>query len=91
MAPALEFALPSGLDEPDALILHALLLHDGLPIEVLEGLLPHTRFRTRALLQQLAVVGVVKSEPNGYWRVTPVAYAAVRGFLAGRRFLVDDL
>ncbi|WP_462320427.1 hypothetical protein [Halochromatium sp.] len=91
VAPALEFELPSGLDEPEALVLHALLLHDGLPVDVLEGLLPHGRFRTRALLLQLAAVDLVKPQADGCWRVTPVAYAAVRGFLAGRRFLVDDL
>lgn len=91
VAPAIELELPSGLDEPEALLLHALLLHDGLPTEVLEGLLPHARFRTRALLLQLAAADVVNSGSDGCWRVTPVAYAAVRSFLAGRRFLVDDL
>jgi hypothetical protein len=91
VAPAVDFDLPSGLDEPDALVLHALLLHDGLPAEVLEGLLPHGRFRTRALLLQLAAANVVESGPDGSWRVTTFAYPAVRAFLAGRRFLVDDL
>lgn len=91
VAPAREFELPGGLDEPEALILHSLLLHDGLPTEVIEGLLPHTRFRTRSLLLQLAAAEMLESEPDGRWRVTPFAYAAVRSFLAGRRFLVDDL
>ncbi len=91
VAPAAELALPSGLDEPQALILHALLLHEGLSTDVLEGLLSQTRFRTRALLLQLAAAGVVRSAPDGCWRVTTYAYPAVRGFLNGRRFLVDDL
>ncbi len=90
VAPAVDFELPSGLDEPEALILHALLLHEGLSTEVLEGLLPQTRFRTRALLLQLAAAGVVSSDPDGSWRVTASAYPAVRGFLYGRRFLIDD-
>ncbi|MCF8016720.1 MAG: hypothetical protein K9L65_13695, partial [Chromatiaceae bacterium] len=91
VAPAVEYALPSGLDEAEALILHALLLHDGLPTEVVEGLLPHARFQTHSLLLQLAAVEVIRSEPDGCWRVTAFAYAAVRSFLAGRRFLVDDV
>ncbi|NEX18166.1 MAG: hypothetical protein C1943_16545 [Halochromatium sp.] len=89
VAPAVELELPSGLDEAEALILHALLLHDGLPTEVVEGLLPHARFQTHSLLLQLAAAEVIQSEPDGCWRVTAFAYAAVRSFLAGRRFLVD--
>lgn len=91
VAPALELELPTGLDEPDALILHVLLLHDGLPTEIVEGLLPPTRFRTRALLLQLAAADVIRSDPDGCWRVTAPAYGAVRSFLSARRFLVDDL
>ncbi|MBK5938078.1 antitoxin [Halochromatium roseum] len=89
VAPAVELELPSGLDEAEALILHALLLHDGLPTKVVEGLLPHARFQTHSLLLQLAAAEVIQSEPDGCWRVTVFAYAAVRSFLAGRRFLVD--
>ncbi len=91
VAPARELELPSGLDEPEALILHALLLHDGLPTEVVEDLLPHTRFRMRTLLLQLATAEMLKLDPDGCWRVTPFAYAAVRGFLTGHHLLLDDL
>jgi hypothetical protein len=91
VAPAREFELPSRLGEPEALILHGLLLHDGLPTEVLEGLLPHARFRTRSLLLQLAAADILQSAPDGCWRVTPFAYPAVRSFLAGYHLLVDDL
>lgn len=91
VAPAREFELPSSLGEPEALILHALLLHDGLPTEVIEGLLPHARFRTRSMLLQLAAAEILQSAPDGCWRVKPFAYASVRSFLAGYHLLVDDL
>ncbi|MBK5930215.1 hypothetical protein [Halochromatium salexigens] len=89
VAPALEFALPSGWGEPEALILHALLLHDGLPTEILAALLPAPRARTRDLLWQLAASDVISADPEGIWRVTPSAYPAVRSFLAERDFLTD--
>jgi hypothetical protein len=91
IAPALKFELPRGLDEPDALILHALLLHDGLPIEMLDRLLPLPRFQTHAKLLELAAADVVISDSEAVWRVTPLAYSAVRAFLAARSFLLDDL
>ncbi|MEA3642219.1 MAG: hypothetical protein VBE63_20090 [Lamprobacter sp.] len=91
VAPAVDLSLPSGLDEPEALLLHALLLHEGVTAPTLETLLPHTRFRTRALLQQLAAADVVmRDEDDARWRVSVFAYPAVRTFLAGRDFLTDD-
>ncbi len=89
VAPAVDLALPGGLDEPEALLLHALLLHDGLPPPILEALLPHARFQTQALLQQLAAVNVVTCDADAHWRVSVFAYPAVRAFLADRDFLTD--
>ncbi len=91
VSPAADAELPSGLGEPEALILHALLLHDGLPNDILEGLLPNTRSQTRGALLQLAAADVVQADPDGAWRVTASAYPAVRSFLSSRSFLIGDL
>ena len=90
VAPAVDPSLPSGLGEPDALLLHALLLHDGLPSAILEALLPLPRLQIRARLQQLAAADVVACDETR-WRVTVFAYPAVRAFLADRDFLTDAL
>lgn len=89
VAPAVDFALPTGLGESEALVLHALLLHDGLLTGILETLLPFTRTQTHQLVQQLTATDVVMLDDDAHWRVRIEAYPAVRAFLADRDFLTD--
>lgn len=80
--------LPLGNDEEFFLLLHAILLHGGLPESLLGALLPFSSARCLGLLAQLQQAGIVLCI-NGRWQVRETAYATVRQLLTGRDYLVD--
>lgn len=83
--------LPSEDGEEAALVLHAALVHGGLPESLLHELLPMSPSRCRSLALRLRDAGFLRSGgEGGRWTVRPLAYAAVRGLLRGRDYLVDD-
>jgi hypothetical protein len=71
-------------------VLHALLLHDGLPGKLLAQILPFPESQTQGSLQTLRVAGVVSCDQDR-WRVAAAAYPGVREFLRYEGYLVDDL
>ncbi len=71
-------------------VLHTLLLHDGLPGELLAQLLPFPESQIQGSLHVLRRAGVVYRDQDR-WRVTMAAYPAVRKFLANEGYLVDAL
>lgn len=83
-----EAALPTEKGEAMAFILHALLLHNGLPAALLPELLPQPAHRIASTLLQLQAQGVV-ALADGRWQVSAPAYAVVREFLRRRGFLKD--
>jgi len=83
--------LPDGLQDDIALVLHALLLHGGLPTPILGNLLPLARFRLQAIVPQLCASDIIERDESGFWRVTVSGYAPARAFLHERGFLVDAL
>ena len=100
-APAL-LAVPADPDPPlpelaprakefrlQAYVLHALLIHDGLPAALLPPLLP---FRATQILQALAGLRDARLafEKDGLWRVSPRHYADLRRRLAAAEFWVAD-
>lgn len=85
-----EPTLAVGPDEEVALVLHALLLHNGLPGALLQELLPLHGFRVWALLHRLAAAGAIAESRAGDWRVTAAGYAPVRDLLQAQGFLLDD-
>lgn len=80
--------LPEGARTGELLLLHTLLLHDGLPAPVLDSPLPFSMPEIMQRLYRLRAAGLVKEE-DGYWRVTLLGYPAVRSALAGEDFLTD--
>jgi len=80
--------LPSEADEDVALVLHALLIHDGLPAALLPRLLPLTHDGCLAILLRLQRARLVACR-DGRCRVTVIGYASVRSLLAGRDYLTD--
>ena len=82
-------ALPAEKGEGLVFILHALLLHNGLPASLLPELLPQPAHRIASSLLQLQALGVVVLADER-WRVSASAYALVREFLRHRGFLRDD-
>ena len=71
-------------------VLHTLLLHDGLPGQLLSQVLPFPESQTQGSLQSLRVAGVVARDQDR-WRVTAAGYPAVRRFLQSEGYLVDAL
>ncbi|MEZ4732764.1 MAG: hypothetical protein R3E79_37145 [Caldilineaceae bacterium] len=88
-----ELALPTVMPDADvrqALVLHALLLHNGLPDVLLPEVLPLRSSEIVYCLRQLEKAGLVVRQ-GGVWQTTPLGYPAVRGFLASENFLLDGL
>ncbi len=76
-------------DEDSAIVLHALLLHNGLPAALLPELLPLPHHRCLAVLMKLREPGLVQLQ-DGRWSVDPLGYALARELLRGRDYLTDD-
>jgi hypothetical protein len=81
--------MPVGADRRDLMLLHTLLLHDGLPADILDLLLPLSLGAIMERLYRLRAVGLVKLE-DGIWRVTLLGYPAIRQAMADEDLLVDD-
>ena len=69
-------------------VLHALLLHAGLPVQLLSQLLSIPDTELIQILHQLKNSGILDVE-RGIWRVTPLGYPAVRQFLNSEGYLAD--
>ena len=85
------------LDDPElplegaddvALLLHALLLHGGLPEEAFEAVLPMALPQAMAVVLRLRQRGVLERR-EGRWTVAALAYVPVRQWLRGRDYLID--
>ena len=74
--------------EEDVLLLHALLLHNGLAEPLLTDLLPLPASRTAAGLRRLQQAGLAERY-DGRWRVAAPACVPVRDLLASRDYLCD--
>jgi len=89
-APAEEPALAADGEEEPALVLHALLLHNGLPGGRLAEVLPLPPFRVQGTLHRLAGAGLVAAAPTGHWHITAAGYPWARGLLQAQDLLLDD-
>jgi hypothetical protein len=83
-----EPVLPAETGEETIFILHALLLHNGLPAERLSALLPMLRSQVVSNLLHLESLGLVES-CDGCWRVAALGYASVRDLLHDHQYLTD--
>jgi hypothetical protein len=81
--------LPSENTEELLLLLHAMLLHGGLPEHLAATLLPFSETRCRILLSRLHQAGLARLA-HGRWQVREAAYASVRRSLSGRDYLTDS-
>jgi hypothetical protein len=81
--------LPSGAGRNEAFVLHTLLLHNGLPLEILQKLLPLSPNHVMETLFRL-VESCLVVQDDTTWQVTAQAYPAVRQFLQAGGYLVDQ-
>jgi hypothetical protein len=72
------------------LVLHALLLHSGLTGQVLPELLPLTPTEIMETLHLLKAAGLL-TEEQGFWRVAPLGYPAVRQYVKKEGYLIDAI
>jgi hypothetical protein len=79
---------PSDFAQPDAFVLHALLLHGGLSADQLSPLLPTDRYAVRHRLQGLSAAGFVVQE-DATWQLTPAGYPAACDILRREAYLPD--
>jgi hypothetical protein len=84
-----ELAIPAGPNQDIAFVLHGLLLHNSLPVDLLVELLPLTRGGVTATLLLLESANLVE-ENNNAWRVSAPGYPAVRQFLKNNDYMVDQ-
>lgn len=82
--------LPSSAGRDEAFILHTLLLHNGLPLELMQRLLPLSPSQIMETLIRLEENGLTAQDEAG-WRVTPQGYPAIRQFLQAGDYLVDQI
>ncbi|MFO7831006.1 MAG: hypothetical protein R6V18_03350 [Desulfuromonadaceae bacterium] len=88
-------ALPASPIPPDddtdliAFILHTLLLHRGLPEELLPRVLPVSRQHIMAALLRLQGLGIVE-EHEQFWYVAPLAYVGASTYLRERNYLLSQ-
>lgn len=81
-------SLPAESDEDVAFLLHALLLHRGLTIDLLALLLPVPRARIASQFLRLQAMGLLVRRGE-CWQIAPLAYSTVREFLRARSYLID--
>lgn len=74
----------------ESFVLHSLLLHNGLPEELIPQLLPLSPARTLQALRHLQFLGLVERGRHG-WQVAPLAYPSVRSHLRTEGYLTDEL
>jgi hypothetical protein len=81
--------MPTRADRHDLMLLHTLLLHDGLPAAILDRLFPQSLGQIMERLYRLRAAGLAKLE-EGLWRVTLLGYPSVRRAMVDEGMLVDD-
>jgi hypothetical protein len=82
--------LPADAGLPELLVLHALLIHGGLPEDAVSEVLAALGARVVAVLRRLSASGIIE-EHQGRWQVTPVGYPAARAALESEGLIVDWL
>lgn len=80
--------IPYTKNQKQPFVLHTLLLHDGLPSQVLSHVLSISDVEIIQILHHLKNDGILDVE-QGIWRVTPLSYPSVRQFLNSEGYLVD--
>lgn len=82
-------AVPGVSRHDEAVVLHTLLLHNGLTLELMRQILPLLPTRVTETVAHLQEAGLV-AQDGAAWRVTPLGYPPARQFLQDVGYLVDQ-
>ena len=79
----------SALKGDHILLLHSLLLHNGLSTDLLQKILPLSR---TAVIQAIGTLkdGELIAHTGDTWQITPLAYPQTRRYLSEMGYLTDD-
>jgi hypothetical protein len=84
-------SIPNQPERPQLLlVLHALMLHGGLWERIVQEILPFAPMESLEYLYLLEGSGLVELD-QGFWRVTPAGYPAVRQELQSEGYLTDAI
>lgn len=81
--------MPSDSKNEKAIILHSLLIHNGLPYEILKELLtlsPNQIKESLTILEEAEILDL----RDGKWTIKPAGYPAVREFIQSNNYLIDQ-
>ena len=81
--------LPSPISPESSILLHSLLLHNGLSQVVLAEILPFSPNMITRMALVLKDAGLIE-ENEGLWKVSPSGYPIVRRYLNGEGYLTDQ-
>ena len=79
-------AMPEGFEREHGLLLHTLLLHGGLRDDMLERVLPFSRFDISRYVSFLGRSELIEHQ-DGLLQVSPFSFPAVREYLKGEGYL----
>lgn len=80
--------IPANADRMHRFLLHSILVHGGLPLSAIYGLMPFSREDVRGRIGELQNAGVIEQRDERL-QVSLAAYPAVRRDLHGEGFLTD--
>jgi hypothetical protein len=80
--------IPSEINPEASILLHSLLLHNGLSQAMLEEILPFSANGVTRMAMVLKDTGLMV-EHDGLWQVSPWGYPVVRRYLDGEGYLTD--
>ncbi len=83
-------SMPAQAGKEHAFVAQSLLIHGGLPKDLLAPLLPLPAGAAERALEELRLAGLVQNVA-GEWTVTALGYPAVRSYLRQEGYGVDDL
>ena len=81
--------VPQTASRNHAFVLHSLLLHNGLSVDLLSAVLPQPTEEVEQARFELEMPGLIEA-CDGIWRVSPAGYPVVREYLKTQGFLTDD-
>lgn len=81
--------VPTPLGTDECFILHTLLIHGGMSVDLLAEMLPLSYNEVRRILHFFEAANLLEKTETG-WVVSLLGYPAVRQFLAHEGYLVDD-
>lgn len=82
-------SMPNETNQIKIFVLHTILLHGQMQLELLANLLPFPTAEVLTALRELLSLRLIELE-NGMWRADPLGYPAIRQFLQREGYLLDD-